>query len=218
MPLLVHRAARGDWTTFGRVVAGTAINAFHAPATGTYLAVTCSESVPFINDNEIARETGGTFMGDYRIRVHRQACREWPRGEIPAVYFEPVKSPVPVLMLSGELDGATPAQLGADASRSLSNSRQILLRNSAHGYASDCVKGIIAQFIAKGSAQELESPAPINCAVHHSHENCRRAISDRKATLLKTTSSPMPLSAAVTGFPSCGTRTPSPPLSGRGPI
>jgi pimeloyl-ACP methyl ester carboxylesterase len=123
---------------------------------GTYLAVTCSESVPFISENEMARETGGTFMGDYRIRVHRQACREWPRGEIPAVYFEPVNSPVPVLMLSGELDGATPAQLGTDASRSLSNSRQILLRNTAHGYASDCVKGIIAQFIAKGTAQELD--------------------------------------------------------------
>ena len=160
VPLLIHRAARGDWTTFGRVVAGTSINALHAPAMGTYLAVTCSESVPFINENEMARETGGTFMGDYRIRVHRQACREWPRGEVPAEYFEPLNSPVPVLMLSGELDGATPAQLGTDASRSLSNSRQILLRNTAHGYASDCVKGIIAQFIAKGSAQALD----VSCA------------------------------------------------------
>jgi hypothetical protein len=35
-----------------------------------------------------------------------------------------------------------------------------LLRNTAHGYASDCVKGIIAQFIAKGSAQELD----VDCA------------------------------------------------------
>ena len=52
--------------------------------------------------------------------------------------------------------GDEPRTRRADASRSLSNSRQILLRNSAHGYASDCVKGIIAQFIAKGSAQELD--------------------------------------------------------------
>jgi len=156
VPLLIHRAAQGDWTSFGRVVAGTSINALHTPAMGTYLAVTCSESVPFINENEMARETAGTFMGDYRVRVHRQACREWPRGEIPALFFEPVNSPVPVLMLSGELDGATPAQLGTDASRSLSNSRQILLRNTAHGYTSDCVKGTIAQFIAKGTAQALD--------------------------------------------------------------
>jgi pimeloyl-ACP methyl ester carboxylesterase len=156
VPLLIHRAARGDWATFGRVVAGTPVSALHAPAMGAYLAVTCSESVPFINENKLARETSGTFMGDYRIRVHRQACRDWPRGEVPAVYFEPVNSPVPVLMLSGELDGATPAQLGTDASRSLSNSRQILLRNTAHGYASDCVKGMVAQFFAKGSAHELD--------------------------------------------------------------
>jgi hypothetical protein len=31
-----------------------------------------------------------------------------------------------------------------------------LLRNTAHRYTSDCVTGIIAQFIAKGSAQELD--------------------------------------------------------------
>jgi hypothetical protein len=72
---LIHRAAQGDWTTFGRVVTGTSINALHTPAMGTYLAVTCAESVPFINENEMARETAGTFMGDYRVRVHRPACR-----------------------------------------------------------------------------------------------------------------------------------------------
>jgi pimeloyl-ACP methyl ester carboxylesterase len=156
VPLLIHRAARGEWTAFGKIVAGASMNATHAPSLGTYLTVTCSESVPFINDDEIVRETSGTFMGDYRIRAQRQACREWPRGKVPATYFEPVISPAPVLMLSGELDGATPAQLGADAARSLSNSRQILLRNTAHRYTSDCVTGIIAQFIAKGSAQELD--------------------------------------------------------------
>jgi pimeloyl-ACP methyl ester carboxylesterase len=156
VPLLIHRAAQGDWSALGRIVAGTSMNAAHAPALGTYLTVTCSESVPFISEAEIARATEGTFMGDYRIKVHRQACREWPRASIPASYFEPVHSSAPALMLSGELDGATPAQLGADAARSLSNSRQILLRSTAHGYASDCVKGIIAQFIAKGSAQDLD--------------------------------------------------------------
>jgi hypothetical protein len=58
-------------------------------------------------------------------------------------------------MVSGELDGATPAHLGAAAAESLANSRQILLHNIAHGYASDCPAGIVTEFIARGSAQGL---------------------------------------------------------------
>jgi pimeloyl-ACP methyl ester carboxylesterase len=157
VPLLIHHASHGDWTAFSRIVTRTSTNASHASAIGMYLTVTCSESVPFIREDEIARETKGTLMGDYRIRAHQRACREWPKGDIAADYFAPVKSTVPVLMLSGELDGATPAQLGAVAAKSLSNSRQILLRNTAHDYNSDCVKGIIAQFIANGSTRELNT-------------------------------------------------------------
>jgi pimeloyl-ACP methyl ester carboxylesterase len=157
VPLLIHRAARGDWATFSKIVTGTSPNASHASAFGMYLTVTCSESVRFIQEDEIARETKGTFMGDDRIRAHQRACREWPRGDIGADYFAPVRSTVPVLMLSGELDGATPAQLGADAAKSLSNSRQILLRNTAHEYNSDCVEGIVAQFIARGSTGGLDT-------------------------------------------------------------
>jgi pimeloyl-ACP methyl ester carboxylesterase len=157
VPLLIHHAAAGDWVPMGRIVTGASMNALHSPALGMYLTVTCSESVPFIGADEIARETKGTFMGDYRIRAHQQACGEWPRGALPANYFAPVYSSAPVLMVSGELDGATPAHLGAAAAESLANSRQILLHNIAHGYASDCPAGIVTEFIARGSAQGLNT-------------------------------------------------------------
>ena len=136
VPLLIQRAGRGDRTAFGRVVGGAPIHSTHAAALGTYLTVTCSESIPFIDENEIGSATEGTFMGDYRIRVHRQACREWRRGPIPAAYLEPVHSSVPVLMLSGELDAATPPQLGPMPPNRFQNGRQILLRNNAHSYTS----------------------------------------------------------------------------------
>jgi len=60
-------------------------------------------------------------------------------------------------MLSGELDGATPPRLGADAAKSLPNSRQILLKKIARGYASDCATGMIAEFIAEGTARDLSA-------------------------------------------------------------
>ncbi len=157
LPLAIHRAAQEDWSAFARLVTRAWGGSQHASAMGVYFTVTCSESVPTISQNEIARETGGTFIGEHRIKTHQQACAEWPRGDIPPDYFAPVDSNIPVLMLSGELDGATPAHLGAAATKSLSHSRQVLLPGTAHDYASGCVRAILAQFIANGSTSGLNT-------------------------------------------------------------
>ena len=124
---------------------------------GMYLTVTCSEFAPTITVEEIKRETSGTFLGEYRTRNHVRACREWPRGNIPAGYYQPVKSDVPVLILSGELDPATPLSFGQAAAQYLPNSRQVLIRNEAHGYGSPCLRNLIAEFISRGSAKGLDT-------------------------------------------------------------
>ena len=114
---------------------------------------------------KLARATAGTFMGDYRTRRHQQACAHWPRGEIDAEYFQPVHAVTPVLMLSGDIDPATPAEFGAQALKTLPNGRQVILRNTPHSYTSPCARDLIVAFIASGSAKELRrqlrgAPAP----------------------------------------------------------
>jgi pimeloyl-ACP methyl ester carboxylesterase len=104
VPLVIHRAARGDWAPFATFSPGGATSGVSA----MYLTVTCSETVSRITEEDIVRESRDTFVGEYRTRTHVRACQEWPRGEIPPSYYEPVRSGVPVLMLSGELDAATP--------------------------------------------------------------------------------------------------------------
>jgi pimeloyl-ACP methyl ester carboxylesterase len=59
----------------------------------------------------------------------------------------PVKSDVPVLMVSGEFDPATPPQFGRAAAESLPNSRQVVVPNIAHNYDSDCIRRVTAEFI-----------------------------------------------------------------------
>jgi pimeloyl-ACP methyl ester carboxylesterase len=125
-----------------------------------YMTVTCSETMAFITEAEIVRESRDTFVGEYRTRTHLAACREWPRADVPPGYYDPVASDVPVLILSGELDAATPARFGATAARSLPNSRQIVIRNAAHVYWYDCMQNLVAEFISKGSARELD----VSCA------------------------------------------------------
>jgi pimeloyl-ACP methyl ester carboxylesterase len=156
IPLLIHQAATGDWTAFAKIAliprpvdSGIAL--------GMYLSVTCSESVPLIAEDEVVRETQGTFLGDYRTQRHQQACSVWPRGEVSPEYYRPVKSEVPVLMLSGEIDPATPPEYGKAASQFLSTSRQILLRSTPHNYQSDCATRLTVEFITKGSAKDLDT-------------------------------------------------------------
>jgi pimeloyl-ACP methyl ester carboxylesterase len=157
VPLVLHRAARGDWAPFARATSPTLTGGSAAFAMGMYLTVTCSESVAAISEDDIVREARGSFVGEDRVRVHMRACQEWPRGRIPDGFYAPVTSPAPVLMLSGELDAATPAHFAGAAARSLPNSRQILIRNAAHWYFEDCLRDLMADFIAKGSARELDA-------------------------------------------------------------
>ena len=157
VPLLIHSAAQGDFAPFGTMALARTRGAAESLAMGMYLTVTCSEFAAAITEDEIKRETSGTFLGDYRTRNHLQACQAWPRANIPAGYYTAVKSDVPVLILSGELDPATPLHFGQGAAQSLSHSRQVLIRNEAHGYGSPCLRNLVAEFITKGSAKELDT-------------------------------------------------------------
>jgi pimeloyl-ACP methyl ester carboxylesterase len=157
VPFVLHRAARGDWVPFARATSPTLTGTAATFAMGMYLTITCSESVAAISEDDIVRGSRGSFVGEDRTRVHVRACREWPRGPIPPEFYAPVVSRAPVLMLSGQLDAATPAHWGGAAARSLPNSRQILIRNAAHWYFDDCLRDLAADFVAKGSARDLDT-------------------------------------------------------------
>jgi pimeloyl-ACP methyl ester carboxylesterase len=156
IPLVIHHAVQGDWAPFVAATRGGVT----ASVPAMYLTITCSETVSQITEEDLVRETRDTFVGEYRTRRHMQACQEWPRSDVPASFYDPVVSDVPVLMLSGELDPATPPHFAATAARSLSNGRQVLMRNAAHAYWYPCMQRLVAEFIAKGSARELD----VTCA------------------------------------------------------
>jgi pimeloyl-ACP methyl ester carboxylesterase len=161
VPLILDRAAQGDWLPYVQVMSRSAAPAEYRVYLGTYLSTTCSESLRFIDETELASATAGTFMGDYRVRRHQQACANWPGGELDSEYFQPARATTPVLMLSGDIDPATPAEFGAMALKTLPNGRQVILRNTPHSYTSPCARSLIVEFITHGSAKELDA----TCAV-----------------------------------------------------
>jgi pimeloyl-ACP methyl ester carboxylesterase len=155
VPLVVHHAAAGDFVPFEAIA--IAYNPGSLLARGLYLSVTCTEGVPFITPKDIASETANTFLGPERVRAHVAACAEWPHGLIDPSFIAPVRSNVPVLMFSGELDGSTPPWVGAEALRTLPNGRQLAARYYGHQVDSPCMWKILDEFITKGSANDLDT-------------------------------------------------------------
>ena len=157
VPLLIHRAYLGDFKPFIRAALPQAQAIYQSISIGMYFTVTCSEGAPLITESDIRRETANTFLGDYRIKVHLDACREWPRGVVPREFTRPVASDAPVLILSNEADPASPRAFGAEVARHLPNGRQVTIPLVGHNYFSPCITGLAAEFIAKGSARKLNT-------------------------------------------------------------
>jgi hypothetical protein len=68
------------------------------------LSVLCTEDAPRLARLAPVRDTAGFMLGRPIASELLRACQHWPAGELPPDYALPVRSDVPVLMLSGALD------------------------------------------------------------------------------------------------------------------
>jgi hypothetical protein len=87
-----------------------------------------------------------------------KACEFWPRGKVDPSYYEPVKSAVPVLVLSGDLDPVTPPTWGESVLPHLSNARHIVVPGTGHGAISTgCGLRLAHSFINSASPHMLDT-------------------------------------------------------------
>jgi pimeloyl-ACP methyl ester carboxylesterase len=127
-------------------------------ANGMYLSVTCSEDYPRLSPEMVDAESTEAFIGRDVFEASAEACKYWPRGEVDSSYYEPVRSDLPVLILSGEVDPVTPPSWGEQVARSLPNSRHIVSPGTGHGVmAVGCGMRLIGEFLEAGSAADLDA-------------------------------------------------------------
>lgn len=155
LPYIIHRAATGDTPPLAKLVATISHDIPGTLAMGMNLSVTCAESLPFISNEEAHRESQGTFMGDSRYRAQRRACTTWNVRAVDRSFLDPIRSNVPVLMMNGADDPATPPRFGAQALAYLPNGRLLLVPQAGHDFSSRCSDGIEAQFLESYSVQTL---------------------------------------------------------------
>jgi pimeloyl-ACP methyl ester carboxylesterase len=123
---------------------------------GMHLSVICAEDVPRITPEDLAA-VSKSFFGRALVDDFIRACRIWPRGAVPADYYEPVRSDVPVLILSGGIDPATPPRHGEEVARTLPNSRHLVAPELGHGVSlHGCGPRLVESFIRNASAKDLD--------------------------------------------------------------
>lgn len=157
-PFLLHRAEQGDYLP----LAATAISLIDQTDKTMFLGFTfsvlCSEDQPFI-DRKLAAETSrGTFLDSYELDAWTAVCARWPRTELPEGFEVIPQSPVPALLLSGEIDPVVPPSWGELALASFPRGRHLIVPGTGHNTSHvGCAGRLIEKFLDEASADGLDA-------------------------------------------------------------
>ena len=105
----------------------------------------------------IARETTGTFLGDYLVGGYARVCEAWTWADLEPAFWRPVASDVPALLLSGSRDPVTPPSGGEAVAEHLPNSLHLVVPGGGHGVGGPCIGTIRRQLIETASIEGLDT-------------------------------------------------------------
>jgi pimeloyl-ACP methyl ester carboxylesterase len=164
VPRLIVAAAAGDVRPLAEYyVERTAWIGERGGSGGYHFSVLCAEDIAPLTDDDVARETAGTFMGAHLIDGYRAVCAHWPYARLPALHWAPVRSDVPTLLLSGARDPVTPPEGGDAVARYLENALHIVVPDGGHGVGGPCILRMILHVFETASVEGVDTsciPAP----------------------------------------------------------
>jgi pimeloyl-ACP methyl ester carboxylesterase len=162
LPLLIHDAyATGN---LNRLAAQSMIVTEQLEGSinaGLHNSVVCAEDVPFYRKD-------GVFVGDaeaekqsYLGESYKQLekiCKYWPAASVKPEFKTPLRSDVPTLLLSGELDPVTPPSNAEHAAETLPNSLHLIAPGQGHGVLMrGCIYKVATDFIERGTVEGLDA-------------------------------------------------------------
>jgi pimeloyl-ACP methyl ester carboxylesterase len=125
---------------------------------GMQLSVICAEDAPKNTPADLQKGSESTLFGKYVMTIQQQACTFWPRGKVDESFYEPVKSDIPTLVMSGEVDPVTPPEWGDQVAATLSNSKHVVMAGTGHtAGGTGCGQRIMREFIEKGAVANLDT-------------------------------------------------------------
>jgi len=131
-------------------------------ASGMHNSVVCSEDLPYVDLDAIDRQAlGATFLGTTMLDGLVAMCEVWPRGVVDEDLRDPLQSPVPALLLSGELDPVTTPAYAAAAAAGFADHAQVTFKGQGHiQLGLRCAQSLVRHFLDAGTAAGLD----VSCA------------------------------------------------------
>ncbi len=116
--------------------------------------VDCSQGTPPERWARVLAEEKETLLGRVADFPYPEICEGWGLAAPGPATWEPVRSEVPVLLVSGTLDGRTPPQNAVEAAEGLPHSIQLVIEDAGHGddllIASPAIREAIVAFLQGG--------------------------------------------------------------------
>ena len=147
LPAALQAAEGGKFTPLvGLSSALQAARGDEAVAQGMHFSVICAEDMPRLAAPPLP--TAPDF-GAGLAPLYQQVCAAWPRAQIPAAFYQLPVAPVPVLLLSGGIDPATPSRHGARVADALgAKALHAVVPNAGHGLLSlPCLRDAVFRFV-----------------------------------------------------------------------
>lgn len=125
-------------------------------AMGMHASVVCSEDIHRLS-TDLSTELETSYMGRTMFTELSKVCSVWPSTKVDETFSAPISNNIPTLLLSGELDPATPPDWAILAMADMKNAKHLVAPHAAHGVAmQSCANRLVAQLVDEGSTAELD--------------------------------------------------------------
>ncbi|MFP8845039.1 alpha/beta hydrolase [Shewanella baltica] len=154
VPHAIHQAAKHNFQPILGLYSLTIDNA--GMAMGMHASVVCGEDMHRITP-AMREQAQHSFMGKTMLEGLEATCEVWKVPAVDDSFSEPISSDIPTLLLSGEIDPATPPSWGELAMEKLTNAKHFVAPYATHGVAyQSCANNLIADLVRSGSVNDLD--------------------------------------------------------------
>jgi pimeloyl-ACP methyl ester carboxylesterase len=148
LPVTLWELTRGD---FSRLKAHLSERSYYVE--GQNLSHFCREELPFESETAMRAAAEGDPIAEVVVTTaarYFEACKTWPVGTPDPIEAQPLRSAVPILFVTAEIDAGCPTDYAREALPTLSNAQVVEVPNATHGLfrVSRCARSFITAFLA----------------------------------------------------------------------
>lgn len=166
MPALFYAMSKGDYKEIAQTITRTKFSGL--PPSGMYFAMDCASGGSAERFARIGREEGKTLLGNAFNFLIADSCPTWNVRDLGADFRKPVRSNLPVFLISGTLDGRTPPARADDVRKGFANGVHLIVEGASHDddlfFSTPVIRESIIKFM-KGEKLETIRTVPVVPAI-----------------------------------------------------